>query len=120
MKDHTPIKRHQALVTFSKDHHPGLLLVWKISQRPEKAIRAERINKYVVSFFKEDIKKHFKDEEQLLFCRLPVHGSFRKRTEEEQKFPKIFDTVFPGASVLKILLYILPAHFKKFYFPNHF
>jgi len=83
MKDQAPIKRHQAIVSFSKDHHFGLLLVWKIRQGLEKAANAERISKYVVYFFKEDLEKHFKDEEQLLFCRLPVHDPFRKRAEEE-------------------------------------
>lgn len=67
MKDQAPIKRHQAIISFSKDHHFGLLLVWKIRQVLEKAVNAERISKYVVYFFKEDLEKHFKDEELLLF-----------------------------------------------------
>lgn len=67
MKDQAPIKRHQAIISFSKDHHFGLLLVWKIRQGLEKAVNAERISKYVVYFFKEDLEKHFKDEELLLF-----------------------------------------------------
>lgn len=85
MKDHTPIKRHQAIVSFSKDHHFGLLLVWKIRQGLGKSVNAERISKYVVYFFKEDLEKHFKDEEQLLFCRLPVDDALRKRAEEEHQ-----------------------------------
>ena len=28
----TPIKRHDALKHFSRDHHFGLLLVWKIRE----------------------------------------------------------------------------------------
>ena len=67
MKNQTPIKRHQAVVSFSKDHHFGLLLVWKIRQGLGKSVNAERISKYVVYFFKEDLEKHFKDEELLLF-----------------------------------------------------
>lgn len=85
MKEHTPIKRHQAIVSFSKDHHFGLLLVWKIRQGLGKSVNAERISKYVVYFFKEDLEKHFKDEEQLLFCKLPVDDSLRKRAEEEHQ-----------------------------------
>ena len=85
MKNQTPIKRHQAVVSFSKDHHFGLLLVWKIRQGLGKSVNAERISKYVVYFFKEDLEKHFKDEEQLLFCRLPVDDALRKRAEEEHQ-----------------------------------
>ncbi len=91
MKDQIPIKRHQAIVSFSKDHHFGLLLVWKIRQGLEKAVNAERISKYVVYFFKEDLQRHFKDEEQLLFCKLPVDDALRKRAEEEHQ--SIYDLV---------------------------
>ena len=85
MKDQTPIKRHQAIVSFSKDHHFGLLLAWKIRQGLEKAVNAERISKYVVYFFKADLEKHFKDEEQLLFCKLQESDSLRKRAEADHQ-----------------------------------
>ena len=85
MKDHAPLKRYQAIVSFSKEHHFGLLLVWKIRQGLEKGVNAERISNYVEYFFKEDLEKHFKDEEQLLFSRLPVDDVLRKRAEEEHQ-----------------------------------
>jgi iron-sulfur cluster repair protein YtfE (RIC family) len=85
MKDQEPIKRHQAIVSFSKDHHFGLLLVWKIRQGLEKAVNAERISKYVVYFFKEDLEKHFREEEQLLFRKLPESDTLRKRAEADHQ-----------------------------------
>ena len=85
MKDQTPIKRHQAIVSFSKDHHFGLLLAWKIRQGLEKAVNAERISKYVLYFFKEDLEKHFKDEELLLFCKLPESDTLRERAEADHQ-----------------------------------
>jgi iron-sulfur cluster repair protein YtfE (RIC family) len=85
MKEHSPIKRRQALVSFSKDHHFGLLLVWKIRQGLQKAVSAERISNYVLFSFKEDLEKHFKDEEQLLFCKLPVDDVLRKQAEEDHQ-----------------------------------
>ena len=81
MKDHTPIKRHQAIVSFSRDHHFGLLLVWKIRQGLEKAISTERISNYALFFFKEDLQKHFKEEEEMLFCKLPPADDLRKQAE---------------------------------------
>ena len=52
MKNQAPIKRHQAIVSFSKDHHFGLLLVWKIRQGLKKSIDPVRISNYVLFFFK--------------------------------------------------------------------
>lgn len=85
MKDQKPIKRQRAIVSFSKDHHFGLLLVWKIRQGLEKAVNAERISKYVVHFFKGDLEKHFRDEEQLLFRKLPESDALRKRAEADHQ-----------------------------------
>jgi len=79
----TPIKRHEAMVSFSKDHHFGLLLVWKIRQGLAKAIEPERISKYVQFFFMEDLTKHFSDEEQLLFSRLPAGDFLRIQAETD-------------------------------------
>ena len=85
MKGPTPLKRHPAIVSFSKDHHFGLLLVWKIRQGLAKEVNAERISNYILFFFKEDLEKHFKDEEQLLFCKLPVNDALRKQAEKEHQ-----------------------------------
>ena len=85
MKALTPIKRHQALVSFSKDHHFGLLLVWKIRQGLKKAVSNERISNYVLYFFNEDLTKHFRDEEQMLFSQLPADDILRLRAEAEHK-----------------------------------
>jgi len=67
-----PQKRHQAIVSFSKDHHFGLLLSWKIRNGLKHGIEDERISKYVLYIFKEDLDKHFKDEESLLFSKFPT------------------------------------------------
>jgi iron-sulfur cluster repair protein YtfE (RIC family) len=83
MKNHTPIKRNQAIVSFSKDHHFGLLLVWKIRQGLKKAINTERISNYTLFFFKEDLQKHFKEEEEMLFCQLPAEDDLRKLAEAD-------------------------------------
>ena len=85
MKDHAPIKRHQALVSFSKEHHFGLLLVWKIRQGLANAVSAERISRYVLFFFNEDLKIHFREEEELLFSKLPASDTLRIQAEEEHK-----------------------------------
>ena len=83
MKDYTPIKRHQALVSFSRDHHFGLLLVWKIKQGVAKAVNPERISDYVLYFFEQDLQQHFREEEQMLFPKLPAGNVLRIQAEKE-------------------------------------
>lgn len=85
MKNIIPLKRHQAIVSFSKDHHFGLLLVWKIRQGLQKDISTERVSNYVLFFFKEDLAKHFKEEEQLLFSKLPADDKLRNKAEKEHQ-----------------------------------
>jgi hemerythrin len=85
MENTTPIKRHPAIVSFSKDHHFGLLLVWKIRQGLSRQAEPERISNYALFFFKEDLEQHFKDEEALLFCRLPVDDDLRKQAEADHQ-----------------------------------
>src|SRR5688572_4171277 len=83
MKSPSPIKRHQALVSFSRDHHFGLLLVWKIRQGLAIAIRPERITNYVLYAFDNDLRHHFSEEERLIFCKLPPADPLRQQAENE-------------------------------------
>jgi len=83
MENPSPIKRHKAIVSFSKDHHFGLLLVWKIRQGLDRTVSPERISKYVLYFFKEDLAKHFRDEEEMLFNQLSADDPMRRRAESE-------------------------------------
>lgn len=85
MKEKTPIKRNQAIVSFSKDHHFGLLLIWKIRQGFNREIVTERISNYALFFFKEDLENHFKEEEQLLFSKLPIDDKLRKQAEADHQ-----------------------------------
>lgn len=80
-----PQKRHKKLLAYSRDHHFGLLLVWKIAQGLKKAIAPQRVSNYVLYFFDEDLDRHFKDEELLLFSKLPPGNSFRQQAENEHR-----------------------------------
>ena len=53
-----PIKRHSALLEFSREHHFGLLLVWKVRQGLKKDIDLIRITDYIVFFFEKDLIQH--------------------------------------------------------------
>ena len=73
------------MVSFSKEHHFGLLLVWKIKQGFTKHIDPERISNYVLFFFKEDLNIHFKDEETMLFTQLPETDELRIKAETDHQ-----------------------------------
>lgn len=75
-----PIKRYETIAQFSREHHFGLLLVWKIKQGIKKSISPERISNYVLCFYEQDLKQHFSNEEKLcLFtCPKPTHCEFRQ------------------------------------------
>lgn len=116
MKNQAPIKRHPAIVSFSKNHHFGLLLVWKIRQGLGKAVDPARISNYVSFFFKEDLGKHFKEEEQLLFCELPEKDSLRRRAEaDHQSILKLVAAITEQKSDIALLNQLadeLEAHIR--------
>ena len=88
MEPKKPIKRNPAIVTFLKDHHFALLLVWKIRQGLKKEIEPSRIINYVAHFFDTDLIFHFEEEETLLFSKLPSDNLLRLQSEEEHKLIK--------------------------------
>ena len=81
MTMHIPIKRQQGLISFSREHHFGLLLVWKIRVGLRNEIAPDRISRYVLFFFRVNLKKHFREEETMLFNRLHDNDLLRKRAE---------------------------------------
>lgn len=67
MKKTPPIKRSNNLVTLSREHHDGLLIVWKIRRGLNKHISLKEITAYVLYCWEQHLKKHFQQEEQYLF-----------------------------------------------------
>lgn len=61
------MKRHNALVQLSRDHHFGLLTSWKIKQGIAKDIAAERIARYIETFYQQRLAEHFEEEERWIF-----------------------------------------------------
>lgn len=78
-----PIKRHPAIVEFSRDHHFALLLVWKIKEGLKKSIEISRISKYVVHFYDTNLIHHFIEEETMLFNKINISDPLILKTESE-------------------------------------
>ncbi|HSK12482.1 MAG TPA: hemerythrin domain-containing protein [Phnomibacter sp.] len=78
-----PIRRHAALVSYSREHHHGLLLVWKIRMGHKKEVAPVRIAGLVVWSFENDLAGHFRDEEVFLAPHLPNGDPLLQRLQEE-------------------------------------
>ena len=80
------MKRHPALYTLSHDHHHGLILALQLKKgAPQyKGMPASLTAKkdYTLSFYKNELVKHFQNEEKILF------PSVLKRTEAVDKLIK--------------------------------
>ena len=65
------MKRHPALHPLSHDHHQGLILAQQLKKgAPQyKGMPAtlEEKKNYTISFYNNELKKHFDDEEKILF-----------------------------------------------------
>ena len=87
-----PIKRHPALKQFSRDHHFGLLLCWKIREGFRRNVEPERMKKYTDWFFESYLKPHFESEEKLMFPILPDDNKQKKRAiAEHRKLERLFN-----------------------------
>ena len=116
MKREKPLKRHQALIPYSHDHHGGLMFILNIRKGLKNKIAAERISKYVLFFFHEDLKQHFHDEELHIFPLLPANNLLRIQAEQEHRniyllIEKI-DTEQSDSSLLTLFSDTLENHIR--------
>ena len=87
-----PIKRHPALQQFSREHHFGLLLCWKIREGFRKEIEPERMKKYTDWFFQTHLKPHFEAEEKYMFTLLSDEDKLKKRAiKEHRRLERLFE-----------------------------
>ncbi|MBS1730914.1 MAG: hemerythrin domain-containing protein [Bacteroidetes bacterium] len=99
-----PQKRHQAIVSFSKEHHFGLLLCWKIRNGLKNGVEIARIKNYVLYIFEEDIAKHIRDEETLLFSQMPDDDPLIKRAiTEHQELHQIITAIKQSKEIKSLL-----------------
>ena len=65
-KDIKPIKRSPELAPLSREHHEGLLFVWKIRQGIKHNVHPVRITNFCVWFWQHHLVQHFEKEEVAL------------------------------------------------------
>ena len=112
MKDKKPLKRAQELIPYSRDHHHGLLLGWKIRTGIAKGIGVVRISAYVSWFYENHLSPHFELEEKYIF---PVLGSdhplIKRAWGEHQEIRSIMALPLSEAVLVK-LADLLKAHIR--------
>ena len=86
-----PIKRSPELAPLSREHHEGLLFVWKIRQGLKNKTNIAMINAYVLWFWKEILQHHIKKEDAIFLHLLPVDTYLLRMSEEHVVIKKLFE-----------------------------
>jgi len=95
------LKQHRFIAYFSKVHHHGLLVVWKIRQGIKKEIAVERISGYVKLFYEINLSQHIDEEENFLLPLLSPNDILRRKAENEHLcLREILDRIFEANSNL--------------------
>lgn len=108
-----PIKRHKAIQPFSRDHHHGLLLCWKIRTGFSKGVSAERIKQYADWFFEYHALPHFKLEEQHIFPILGLENELvKKAVAEHRRLTRLFNCADETHKSLSLIEEELENHIR--------
>ncbi len=83
MDEAKPLKRSIQLQPLSREHHDGLLFVWKIRQGLQNDTHLDLLQKYVRWFWKNHIKSHFSQEEKILLPYLPADHPLGKKLRDD-------------------------------------
>ncbi len=85
------MERSEGLKTFSREHHHGLLLCWKIRQGISKGVSFDRMKEYTDWFYKKYLQPHFEAEEKYVF---PILGKedpmVKKAISNRRRLDKLF------------------------------
>lgn len=108
-----PIKRHPALQPWSRDHHHGLLLSWKIKKGFSLGIAPERIKKYTDWFWESQLIPHFDTEERYLF---PILGNdnhlVQQAIDEHRQLKALFEKKDALSETLSTIESLLNDHIR--------
>lgn len=113
MEKKKPIKRHKALQPLSRQHHFGLLFSWKIRKGFSKNIETNRLQEYAKWFYEQEIKPHFRDEEEYLFpIMAPGNELVERALKEHRRIKRLFTNTDDPEKSLHQLEEELDAHIR--------
>jgi len=85
MEDAKPIKRSKELAPLSREHHDGLLFVWKIREGLKNGAPTSKMKEYSIWYWKQHIKPHFYQEEKFLLPYFPEGNELAIRLKSEHE-----------------------------------
>ncbi|MCC6252942.1 MAG: hemerythrin domain-containing protein [Bacteroidia bacterium] len=104
---------HSSIHSFTKEHHYGKLLTWKIHQGLKQGIKIEKIIEEVNWFWSSYLSDHFESEEQLLF---PILGNdnelVKKAVLQHKKLRRLFEQPRKDLRVLYHIEEMLEQHIR--------
>lgn len=119
------MKRHESLVALSQDHHQGLLLSMLIKKdAPNYKDLPNDVAgkvKYTINAWENELKQHFKNEEEILFpfvadrdenLDIMIDEILIEHEEIEFKINQLKNTNEPE-EILNDLGYLLEQHIRK-------
>ena len=107
------MKRHEALVQLSRDHHFGLLLCWKLKEGLKKDISVERMSKYIVLFYEQNLKPHFAEEEETIFLILGnAHPLIEEAISQHRELEKMISDGFETPEQIQTFRDLLELHIR--------
>jgi hypothetical protein len=110
-----PLKRSRQLAPLSREHHEGLLFVWKIRQGIALNVSAKRIARYCAWYWQNALQDHFKKEEAAFSSLLPA-SDFLLNTmiEDHEAIASKMEQVIDDSSyyVLQRLAQIIYYHVR--------
>lgn len=81
-----PLKRSPQLTPLSHDHYDGLLFASRIRQGIKKGADHGVIARYVLWFWENHLREHFREEEEILAPHLPAgNEGWRRMVDEHQE-----------------------------------
>ena len=83
METNKPIKRSKELSPLSREHHDGLLFVWKLREGLRNNTAPAKLKAFTIFYWQQHIKPHFYHEEQVLSKFIPADNPLLKQMQEE-------------------------------------
>ena len=107
------MKRHEALVQLSRDHHFGLLLCWKLKEGLKRGVSPDRMEAYIKAFYEQNLKPHFQEEEETVFKLLGEdHPLIKEAMEQHQKFHQLIGDGLDSAKKIQEFRDLLELHIR--------
>lgn len=107
------MKRHEALLQLSRDHHFGLLLCWKLKEGLKKQVSPERMEKYIRLFFDHNLAPHFAEEEETIFKVLgTAHPLIAEAESQHREMDSMVENGFKTAEEIEAFKALLEKHIR--------